>query len=599
MFFLPAIFRPLATFLLVAVSLPTLTAVSTASAADVTHRNVVFILIDDLSHYGVTAYGANRISSEAAGFENVIFETPRIDQLARQGVRCDYAFAYPLCEPTRTTLMSGKYNNRNHLVSKGQHASDITFGDLFQRAGYATGMTGKWKQTRGTVEIPGESYISEFGWDEYCCFDVVTEGRRYINPNMVINGDVINFGNKSDIDPETGRRWYGPDICNRFALDFLKRHQNEPFFLYYPMMLLHDEHMPTPDTVPATAFDEFDAMSRSPNGRRNDEKKYFPDMIAYTDKLIGKVIDQVDRLGLRENTLIVVMGDNGTKEPFTHILPDGTQYPGGKGSTTDNGTHVPLILSLPGTVPVGTPDHPRVCDGLVDLADIHPTLCDAAQIEIPNADDLDGISFWSQMLGDSQEHRDASYVWYNHNRPMTDPSEVLAYAFDKHFKRYAPDRYYPDGRFFDLRVDPFEKMGDTKVQGPGWKKFYHSGLKIDELTDEQRAGYERLGKVLAEHQYVAVKELQVLTPPVVLPRGETAQLSVDVVPSNATRNGVVWESSDTSVVSVNKFGEITAHRPGKATISVYSWDDAFPVANQSPKTFSRSGNSDSISVTVR
>ena len=84
--------------------------------------NVVFILIDDLSHYGVTAYGANRLSSFGGELTNVTFSTPHMDRLAAEGLRCNYAYAYPLCEPTRPTLMSGKYNSRNHLVSKGQHA---------------------------------------------------------------------------------------------------------------------------------------------------------------------------------------------------------------------------------------------------------------------------------------------------------------------------------------------------------------------------------------------------------------------------------------------------------------------------------------------
>ena len=125
--------------------------------------NVVLILIDDLSHYGVTAYGANRISSIKGAFTNKPFSTPRIDRLAVEGLRCDNAYVYPLCEPTRIALMSGQYNSRNFLRCKAQHASEITFGDVFQRAGYATGIFGKWKQTRGTREIPGKDYIYEFG----------------------------------------------------------------------------------------------------------------------------------------------------------------------------------------------------------------------------------------------------------------------------------------------------------------------------------------------------------------------------------------------------------------------------------------------------
>jgi arylsulfatase A-like enzyme len=289
--------------------------------------NVVLILIDDLSHYGVTAYGADRISEWSGKFTNKIFNTPRIDRLALEGLRCDNAYVYPLCEPTRIALMSGQYNSRNFLRCKAQHASEITFGDVFKKAGYATGIFGKWKQTRGTREIHGKDYIFQFGWDEFCCFDVVGEGQRYINPSLVINGKQISYSQREDLDPATGRRWYGPDICNRHALEFIEHHKDEPFFLYYPMLLVHAEHKPTPDTRPRSVFDNFDET------KSGDDRRFFPDMLAYMDKLIGKVVDKLDELGLRNNTLVVVMGDNGTKEPFAHVLPDGTEYPGGSRNT--------------------------------------------------------------------------------------------------------------------------------------------------------------------------------------------------------------------------------------------------------------------------
>jgi arylsulfatase A len=562
--------------------------------------NVVFILIDDLSHYGVTAYGANRLSSSGGEFTNVTFSTPHMDRLATEGLRCTRAYAYPLCEPTRTTLMSGKYNSRNHLVSKGQHASDITFGDVFKRAGYATGMTGKWKQTRGTKEIPGQRYISEFGWDEYCCFDVVNAGRRYLNPNLVINGKVVNYTDKMGRDPATGRRWYGPDVCERFALEFIERHQHERFFLYYPMVLVHDEHKPTPDTVPRSAFDEFDDAIDNRNGRRGDDRKYFPDMIAYADKMVGNIVAKLEALGLRQNTLIVLMADNGTKEAFTHILPDGSTYPGGKGSTTDAGTHVPLILSQPGTIPAAASGHGRVYDGIVDLADLYPTLCEASGIVPPNRADLDGISFWPQVLGKTTtEHRASSYVWYNGNTPATDLSELLEYAFDKNFKRYAPHQGFSKGRFFDLRTDLLEVGGRTKLRAPGWNKWYSSGLALDQLTAEQKAAYDRLGQVLEARRYVPVKALQIGPRALSLAPGKTATLAAAVTPAHATRNNVIWESSAPALASVDKFGRVTAHRAGEARIAVNSWDDARPLANNAAETFSRGGISDAVTVRVR
>lgn len=553
--------------------------------------NVVLILIDDLNHYGVTAYGADRISERSGLFTNQYFRTPRIDRLADEGLRCDQAFAYPLCEPTRIALMSGQYNSRNFLHCKSQHASDITFGDVFQKAGYATGIFGKWKQTRGTREIHGKDYIFEFGWDEFCCFDVVGADQRYINPNLVINGTVRTYKGRKDKDPATGRRWYGPDICNRQALQFIDRHRDEPFFLYYPMLLVHDEHKPTPDTLPHTLFDECD------EDRDNDDRRYFPDMLAYLDKLIGRVVDKLDEHGLRENTLILVMGDNGTKEPFTHVLPDGSLYPGGKGGNLDNGLHVPLILSYPGVVPRGGDKEGRSYAGLVDVTDIYPTLCEAAGITMPNPDAIDGISFWPQVLGAGGAPRQAIYTWYNGNKPVTDSSTTLRYAFNKEFKRYAPHAHFPKGRFFDLRSDPLEMNGDRKVK-VGWVHYHRSGLDLDTLDPVQQAAYEALGEVLVAHDRIPVTGLHLAGMVSPLEKGDTVSLSYQLIPAHATRRNVVWVSSDPAVATVDKFGVLTARAPGTATITIYSWEDAFPSSANQAETFSRTGIQDAVEVKV-
>ena len=559
--------------------------------------NVVLILIDDLNHYGITAYGADRISEKSGLFTNQKFSTPRIDRLAEEGLRCDYAYAYPLCEATRIALMSGQYNSRNYLRPKSQHASDITFGDTFKRAGYATGIFGKWKQTRGTREIPGKDYIFEFGWDEFCCFDVVGEVQRYINPKLVINGKIHNYVGRIDVDPATGRRWYGPDICNRHALDFIDRHKDEPFFLYYPMLLVHDEHKPTPDTQPHSLFDNFDEAKDNKNGHTGDDRRYFSDMIAYMDKLVGKIVDKLEEDGLREKTLVVVMGDNGTKEPFTHVLPDGYEYPGGKGGTKDNGLHVPLILSMPGTVPRGKSGEIRSYPGLVDVVDIYPTLCEATGIDIPNPKSIDGISFWPQALGAEGEPRQVIYTWYNANNPSTDLSNLLRYAFNKDFKRYAPHANFLDGRFFDLRTDPMELVGDREVK-VGWAHYHRSGIDLNQLDAKQRAAYEELGKVIVRYEYIPVEKLKITCDSQTLEKGESSSLQCAVTPGNATRKNVLWESDNPAVASINKFGEVTAHAPGSATITVYSWDDARPLAANEPETFIRKGIRDSIVVIV-
>jgi arylsulfatase A-like enzyme len=558
------------------------------------YTNVVLILIDDLNHYGVTAYGANRLHSYDGEFTNRVFSTPNIDTLAKGGLRVDHAFAYPICENTRIALMSGKRNDRNYLQPKSQHESDITFGDAFQKAGYATGLFGKWKQTRGTKEVPGKDYISQFGWDEYAAFDVVTEGQRFINPNLVINGVVHNYNNRTDVDPHTNRRWYGPDIVNRHALEFIDKNKEKPFFLYYPMILVHDDHKPTPNTQPHSIFDEF-PENADYNNTRGDDRYYFPDMIEYMDTLVGKVRDKLEENGLLENTLIVIMGDNGTKETFGHILADGTIYPGRKGGNADNGIHVPLILHMPKNIPnaidmsTNVLNGYRTYQGLVNLTDIYPTIAEAAGIDMPDADQIDGISFWQQAIGASEKvPRDYIYTWYIGNNTYKDEDLFLRYAFTKDFKRYAPDKDFPNGRFFDLRSDPLERVGDRVVKKK-WKLLRYSGLNLAQLDEQQKSAYLQLGQILDNHKLVRVESLAIEAPKTTLSVGETISIDAVVLPKTAQRQGIVWESSDPSIASINKFGELSAHRAGKVQISIFSWDDAQPLSANKAQTFVRNG----------
>jgi arylsulfatase A len=491
--------------------------------------NVVFILIDDLSHYGVSAYGATQLNSTQVDtngdpfFPSTAVRTPKIDQLATDGLLAGNAFAYAICEPTRVALMTGMNNNRNYIQPKALHESQITFGDIFKQAGYATGIAGKWKQSRGTAAIPGKDYVDQFGWDEIYCFDLIGEGARHIDPNFVINGVVTYFKNQNGgIDPVTGRRWYGPDLINRFALNFIEAHQNQPFFLYYSMLLVHDEHTPTPDTLPQSLYDEFETVTY-PLGKEDpayeygafdgDDRRYFPDMMAYMDKMIGNIIDKLDALNLRDDTLIVVMGDNGTKASFSYTVPGtATEFIGGKGECRANGLQVPLLLSQPGTISAGSE-----YNGLINLTDIFPTICEAAGLEIPNADDLDGISFWPQAIGNTATaHRDHIYTWYNANKPMANTTKLIQFAQEIDFKRYAPDendpQNFPQGRFFDLRSDPLEledAYNNTVNTGSGI--FLRSGLNLTTLTVEQQAAYDRLGTVLANNAEVAATDLGIET----------------------------------------------------------------------------------------
>jgi arylsulfatase A-like enzyme len=497
--------------------------------------------------------------------------------------------------------MSGLNNNRNFIQAKALHASQITFGDVFKRAGYVTGITGKWKQSRGTATIPGQHYVEQFGWDEVHCFDLLYEGARHIDPNFVINGS-INWFNKG-VDPKTGRRYYGPDLANRFALDFIERHKDEPFFLYYSMLLVHDEHTPTPDTRPKGPYDDFEVVTHTGVPAENeygafkgDDRRYYPDMVAYMDKLIGRVTDKLDALGLREKTLVVVMGDNGTKACFSYTLEDGSEFIGGKGHCTANGLQVPLILSLPGTIAEGSR-----YTGLVNLTDLYPTLCEFAGLEIPNREDLDGVSFWPQASGaQSGPHRNHIYTWYNANRPMAKAEQVIEFAQEIGFKRYAPDHHFPKGRFFDLRSDPFENADEyNKRRHKGLGIYHNSGLNLALLDAEQKAAYDRLGKILAGHSYVPVASAKIAPVRSRLRVGDRLQLRAAVTPQTATMRNIIWESSDPRIASVDKFGRLVARNTGRVDIRLYTWDAVRPLANGKKAALPAGGHADQIIIQVQ
>lgn len=570
-------------------------------------RNIVFILIDDLNHYGLTPWGLQTVGSTSGQFADIDLQTPAIDALARTGLRCDQAWVYPICEPTRVAMMSGMHNGRNFVYPKALHHSQITFSDVLKRGGYATGMYGKWKQTRGTPSIHGKDYISQFGWDDYSCFDVLEEGSRYIDPNIVVNGKPINYAKTGGLDPETGRRWYGPDIYNRAALKFIEDHQSEPFFLYYPLALVHDQHMPTPDTQPKSEYDNYDLKHKhARNLRPGDNRKYFPDMLAYTDKMVGKIVAKLDELNLRERTLVVVMGDNGAKECFRFVSEDGSVRIGRKGHNRDGGEHVGLIFNQPGTIAAGTAGQQATYDGLFDAVDVYSTLIDAAGLEIPNPDRVDSISAWPQISGRKEGvHRTALYKWFNSNRAFREMEKVVTFAQTSDFKRYAPHGSFPNGRFFDLRNDIEEEAGE-RVDQVGWENYHYTGLDVENLTPEQQAAYDELGVILEENKFTPVESIRIDVAERLngagptLQVGQTLQLGSIVMPANATRNNIVWESSDPAVASINKFGELTAHRTGSVSVKLYSWDDALPVA-AGPKRpeMDRGGMHDAVKFDVR
>ncbi len=232
------------------------------------------------------------------------------------------------------------------------------------------------------------------------------------------------------------------------------------------MILPHWPFEPTPDSP------DWDPGARREDSEerpgRGDER-YFVDMVEYTDKLVGRVIDKLQELGLRQNTLVIFTSDNGTERGVTSIV-NGEEFVGGKLSSTVAGTHVPLIANWPGVVPESI-----VNDDLICFTYFFPTLAEVAGIEIPEDLELDGKSFAPVLFGKQANLPEWLYMWWYRNNDPDKPGDEFARTH-----RY---KYYRDSRFYDLYEDPLEE----------------SPIPVDDLDAKQKEVRNKLTGIITEY----------------------------------------------------------------------------------------------------
>jgi arylsulfatase A len=317
--------------------------------------------------------------------------------------------------------MTGRFNVRNYLNFGTLLRTETTFAHRLKQAGYATGICGKWQLGR-EKDAP-----QHFGFDEALLWQHTRRPPRYANPGLELNGEEKEYPQGS----------YGPKLINDFALDFVSRHKGGPFFLYYPMILTHDPYQPTPDSP------DWDPTLQGESKQRDG--RHFAEMVAYMDKMVGRLDAKLAELGIRDNTLLLFTGDNGTGRGVVSRFR-GADFPGAKGSTTHGGHHVPLIASWPAVIQAG-----GVNRDLISCADFLPTLCEATGAPVPAG--LDGISFLPQLRGQPGTPRQSIYIWYS-PRQQADLT-VKELAFDHRYKLYRT------GEFYDLQEDPMEKAALT------------------------------------------------------------------------------------------------------------------------------------------
>jgi len=379
--------------------------------------NIILIMADDMGYECLGTYGSSS------------YDTPALDELASNGITFNNCVSQPLCTPSRVKIMTGLYNYRNYDYFGNLNTSQYTFGNLMQDAGYATCITGKW-QLNGAyhkneiLDWNDNTKPKQFGFDEYCLWQLTkagNEGGRYANPLIEQNGKIL----------ERNAEAYGPDIFADYILDFIDRKKDKSFFIYYPMVLVHDPFVPTPDSK--------EWLNDSIQNK--NDTAYFKDMVAYTDKIVGKITAKLKELNISDNTIVIFLGDNGT-HPSIYSQIDRETIQGAKGNTIDAGTHVPLIISWPKEIKKGS-----VYNDLIEFSDFFPTFADIVEKEVPS----DGKSLYQILKGSQDEARKTAFVHY-------DPQwgkNVNQYR--NQFVRTLNYKLYQDGRFYNLNKDILEK----------------------------------------------------------------------------------------------------------------------------------------------
>ncbi|MFP6896470.1 MAG: sulfatase-like hydrolase/transferase [Roseibacillus sp.] len=356
---------------LIVLCILTLLLCSPLAHAKETPLNVILIMADDSAADNYGCYGSS------------FFQSPRLDSLAKSGAKFNHCYSEPVCTPSRVKIMTGRDGIRNYVAFGTLDRDETTFGTMMKKAGYATAVAGKWQLHGGERG----SLAPDCGFDTYCLWNYPGGGRsRYWNPSIMRDGKLL----------ETTEKDYGPDIFTNFLIEFIEKNKERPFFAYYPMVLVHSPFPKTPDSNPG---------KEGTRNNKGEALRNFRDMTLYADKCVGKLVDTLEKNGLRERTVVIYTTDNGTGRSLTYPFGN-EQRKGEKAYATDGGTHAPLIINCPGTVPAGT-----ISNDLVDFSDMMATIAEITGAKLP-AVELDGRSFWPQCLGNKGNPRKWIFQYY-------------------------------------------------------------------------------------------------------------------------------------------------------------------------------------------
>ncbi len=395
------------------------TAMSTGCQKPSRRPNVILVMTDDQGYGDLSATG------------NPALRTPHMDSVASDGMRFESFHVCPVCAPTRASLMTGRYHFRTGVVDtyKGRammHSDEITIAELLRDSGYRTGIFGKWHLGDNFPLRPQDQGFQEslihMGGGIGQPAD--PEGNTYTNPQLRENGEWKRF------------EGYCTDIFFDAAIRFVEAHQSEPFFCYVATNAPH-----TPLEVP----EEWAQPYRS-QGLDDDTARIYA-MVKNVDDNLGKMLARVDSLGLREDTVVMFLTDNGPQQRDRY----NAGMRGLKGSVYQGGIRVPLFVRWPGRVAAG-----GRTDRLTAHLDILPTICEMAGVALPRDREIDGRSLLPLLEGRQGSWSDRTLFtqWHRGDAPIArESAAVLTGRYKLVLKRDLK----PDGmELFDLLEDPGE-----------------------------------------------------------------------------------------------------------------------------------------------
>lgn len=394
--------------------------------------NVILIITDDQGYGDIGAHG------------NPVLKTPNLDKLHSESLRFTDFHSHPFCTPTRSAVMTGRYPARNGAfrTSSGRtlmHTDEITLPEVFAENGYVTGLVGKWHLGDNAPHRPQDRGFQEVLWHKA---GGVGQGPDFWRNNYFkASYERIKAGDKEG----TFERFetFCTDVWFQEASDFVKRHQDKPFFLYLATNAPHG---------PYVVGDEW----KAPYAHLKDKSvPEFFGMIANLDHNLGLFSKHLEDLGLAENTILIFMSDNGSAKGST-VYNAGRS--GGKSRITDGGHRIPFFLRWP----KGDIAKAQDVNGLAADIDIFPTLADLCGLKLPEAYEPDGVSMVPTIEDPkAASPRDFFVVQFHGGAMFKDPIEPWTNSAILMNKW----RLIDGKKLFDIEGDPAQK-NDIAAQHP-------------------------------------------------------------------------------------------------------------------------------------